>query len=105
MPPLTGLRTAGGLDGDRPSKPGRRSFEHPDTRSSHPKLNFPLRRGGAIGIATMKKAICTIGMLALAVAVFAADRKLEDGLYAEIASRNATLVCVYAAAFSTINSY
>ena len=40
----------------------------------------------------MKKAICTIGMLALAVAVFAADRKLEDGLYAEMETSKGTIL-------------
>ena len=40
----------------------------------------------------MKKAICTIGMLALATAVFAADRKLEDGLYAEMETSKGTIL-------------
>ena len=40
----------------------------------------------------MKKAICTIGMLALAAAVFAADRKLEDGLYAEMETSKGTIL-------------
>jgi len=40
----------------------------------------------------MKKAICTIGMLALAAAVFAADRKLEDGVYAEMETSKGTIL-------------
>jgi peptidyl-prolyl cis-trans isomerase A (cyclophilin A) len=40
----------------------------------------------------MKKVICTIGMLALAFAALAADRKLEDGLYAEMETSKGTIV-------------
>ena len=40
----------------------------------------------------MKKAIYTIGMLALATAVFAADRKLEDGVYAEMETSKGTIL-------------
>jgi peptidylprolyl isomerase len=40
----------------------------------------------------MKKLFSTIGMLGLAVAVFAADRKLEDGLYAEMETSKGTIL-------------
>src|SRR5687767_7809368 len=56
------------------------------------KMDFPCNRGAAIAGGMMKKLFSTIGMLGLAAAVFAADRKLEDGLYAEMETSKGTIL-------------
>lgn len=40
----------------------------------------------------MKKILCALGVFGLAATVFAADRKLEDGLYAEMETSKGTIL-------------
>jgi peptidylprolyl isomerase len=55
-------------------------------------MGFPLAPRGAIRVAMLKKVFCTAAMLAVAAAVFAADRKLEDGIYAEMETSKGTIL-------------